>query len=187
MTRPDPVDEPVISSGEPTELPYRPSVGILVVAPDGRVLVGRRLRGAVGTWQPPQGGIDPGETPLEAARRELREETGIVSVEPLGESAGWYTYELPAGLSDPPRWAARFRGQRQRWVAFRFEGSEAEIDLETEHPEFSDWMWVPLAQLPTLGVAFKRPVYERVAAEFASLATAEDDGLSPGPASGARP
>jgi putative (di)nucleoside polyphosphate hydrolase len=187
VTDSDPMDGSVPTTGEAAALPYRPSVGILVLAPDGRILVGRRLRGAVGTWQPPQGGIDPGETPLEAARRELREETGIVSVEPLAESSGWYTYELPAGLPDPPRWAARYRGQRQRWVAFRFRGSEREIDLETDHPEFSEWRWVPLSELPTMGVAFKRPVYERVAAEFASLAKAEDGGVSPGPASGARP
>jgi len=154
----------------PDERPFRPSVGILVFADDGRILVGRRLRGAVGTWQPPQGGIDPGETPLRAALRELQEETGIVSVEPIAESAGWYTYELPSDLPDPPRWAARYRGQQQRWVALRFTGSDSEIDLATDHPEFSAWRWASLAELPTMGVAFKRSVYEQVAAEFAGLA-----------------
>ncbi len=177
MTGPRGVDAPSTGTGSGTEvgLPYRPSVGILLFDSDGRVFVGRRLRGAVGTWQPPQGGIDPGETPLEAALRELEEETSIVSVESLAVSAGWYTYELPAGLPDPPRWAARYRGQRQCWVALRFIGNADEIDLATEHPEFSDWRWASLEELPGMGVSFKRPVYARVAAEFASLAESSTD------------
>lgn len=156
-------------------LPLRDSVGILVFSADGRVFVGRRLRGAIGTWQPPQGGIDPGETPLQAARRELHEETGIRSVSFLAEDDAWLTYELPDDLEHPPRWAERFRGQRLRWFAFRFDGVDAEVDLATDHPEFSAWRWVPLAELPRLGVTFKRPVYARVAETFAPLAASLAD------------
>jgi putative (di)nucleoside polyphosphate hydrolase len=173
------------SGTDRASLPLRDSVGILVFSADGRVFVGRRLRGAVGTWQPPQGGIDPGETPLEAARRELHEETGIRTASLLAEADEWLIYELPDDLEHPPRWAERFRGQRLRWFAFRFDGVDTEVDLATDHPEFSAWRWVPLGELPSLGVAFKRPVYARVAEVFAplaaSLAEAPPGPEAPGP------
>ncbi len=161
--------------------PYRPSVGLCVFSPAGLVWVGRRIRNDGRGWQMPQGGIDDGETPLTAGLRELAEETGIRSVVVLGETADWLTYDLPADLPDPPRWARHYRGQRQKWLALRFLGSEAEIDLATEEPEFDAWRWVPLAEVPELVVPFKRPIYERVVAEFAPFARpVEDEGSRAG-------
>lgn len=149
---------------------YRPSVGCCVFNAGGLVWVGRRVRSGAG-WQMPQGGIDDGETPLTAGLRELAEETGIRSVVLLGETSDWLTYDLPPDLPHPPRWAAEYRGQRQKWLALRFVGSEDEIDLDANnHPEFDAWRWVPLAEVPQLVVPFKRPVYERVAAEFTRFA-----------------
>jgi len=150
--------------------PYRSAAGAAVFGPDGRVFLGRRLRGQVGTWQMPQGGIDAGETPLEAARRELAEETGIIAVSLLAEHPDWLTYELPPDLDPPPRWADRYRGQRQRWFAFRYDGRDADIDLATEHPEFDAWRWATLDEAVAAVVAFKRPVYEALAMAFAPIA-----------------
>jgi putative (di)nucleoside polyphosphate hydrolase len=150
-------------------LPRRPAVGIALFDREGRVFIGRRLRGQAGTWQMPQGGIDEGEAPLDAALRELVEETSISEVRLLGELPEWLVYDLPADTDPMPRWASRYRGQRQRWFAMRFLGSDASIDLATEHPEFDAWRWVPLADTPALVVPFKRSVYERVAEAFADF------------------
>jgi putative (di)nucleoside polyphosphate hydrolase len=158
-----------------SSLPLRPAVGIAVFSHDGRVFVGRRLRGQVGTWQMPQGGIDDGETPLGAALRELEEETGIVDILVLGEIPEWLTYELPTDAPYTPRWASRYRGQAQRWFAVRYLGEDAAIDLRTEHPEFDAWRWVTLAEACELVVAFKRPVYDRVAEAFEVYAQRVDD------------
>jgi len=162
-------------------LPYRPCVGTMVFNGEGRVFVGRRTSGPEQlnadiqhSWQMPQGGIDPGEDPWRAALRELREETNITSVTLLGESRDWLTYDLPPALIGKA-WGGRFRGQRQKWYALRFTGSEAEIDVVHpvgDHAEFVAWRWAALTELPDLVIPFKRQVYAAIVAEFASLAPA---------------
>lgn len=116
-------------------------------------------------WQMPQGGIDAGETPRQAAFRELKEEIGTDRAEILAESAGWLRYDLPADLVGVA-WSRRYRGQCQKWFAMRFTGDDADIDLATDHPEFDAWQWVPPHRLPELIVAFKRQLYLDILAEF---------------------
>jgi putative (di)nucleoside polyphosphate hydrolase len=117
----------------------------------------------------PQGGIDKDELPLDAAWRELHEETGITSAELLAETKGWLIYDLPPDLA-AQLWKGKYRGQEQKWYAFRFTGEESEIDIEGEHPEFSAWKWVDFRRVPELIVPFKRPLYQQVVLEFGHLA-----------------
>ena len=152
-------------------LPLRPCAGILLFNSRGEVFTGRRLGAADHAWQWPQGGIDEGETPREAALRELEEETGIppARAEIVAEAPEWLEYELPADLVGKA-WKGRWRGQRQKWFAMRYLGTDAQIDIQTAHPEFDAWRWMALEEVPALVVPFKRPVYERLAAIFAPLA-----------------
>ncbi|WP_246008373.1 RNA pyrophosphohydrolase [Afifella aestuarii] len=158
---------------------YRPCVGLAVFNADGLVFVGRRTGGEESVssgyaWQMPQGGIDRGETPLEAAKRELYEETAMRSVTLLAESPLWWHYDLPEELCRSV-WKGRYRGQTQKWFAFRFEGNEAEIDIgphDGHKAEFLQWNWERLERTPELIVPFKRDVYERVASAFAGFAAA---------------
>jgi putative (di)nucleoside polyphosphate hydrolase len=128
----------------------------------------------VGTWwQMPQGGIDEGEDHSKAALRELYEETSIRSVSLIREAPGWFKYELPAELV-PTSWGGRYRGQKQKWLAFRFEGDDSEVDVlhpggGKHKPEFSEWRWERLARLPALIVPFKRKVYDEVVAAFSDI------------------
>lgn len=150
-------------------LPYRPCVGIYLFDRRGRVFVGER-DDMPGAWQMPQGGIDKGETPALAARRELWEEVGTTAAELVAETTDWLAYDLPDHLIGRV-WGGRYRGQRQKWFAFRFLGGDGDIALDASgHPEFVAWRWVAPVELPALTVAFKRAVYERVIAEFASVA-----------------
>jgi putative (di)nucleoside polyphosphate hydrolase len=145
---------------------YRPGVGIVLFNRDGRVFVGRRIDTDHEAWQMPQGGIDRDESPRDAALREVREELGTDKVEIIGEAPDLLHYDLPAHLVGTA-WGGEWRGQSQRWFAMRFLGEDADIDLATDHPEFSDWRWAALEDLPALVVAFKREVYARVASHFA--------------------
>ncbi len=145
-------------------LPYRPCVGVMLFDARGRVFVGRRID-TPDAWQMPQGGIDEDETPEAAALRELEEEIGTTKVALAGGTAGWLTYDLPDELVGRV-WGGRWRGQRQKWFACRFLGDDADIRLETGHPEFNAWRWVELDQLTTLIVPFKRAIYAAVVAEL---------------------
>lgn len=153
-------------------LPYRDNVGAVLFNADGLVLVARRAdlpnaEGAAGGWQLPQGGMDAGEDPAVAIFRELAEEIGTDQAEILAEHPRWLHYDLPAELWGKAL-GGKYRGQRQKWFALRFLGSDADIRLDLDpHPEFDAWRWARLAELPGLAVAFKREIYEDLAREFA--------------------
>lgn len=153
-----------------TERRYRPGVGILLFDPAGRAFVGQR-NDAPGAWQMPQGGIDEAENPRAAALRELAEETGVRAAEIVGETQDWIAYDLPAELASR-MWGGRFAGQRQKWFAARFTGTDADIDLDAHEAEFDAWRWVALDELAGLIVPFKRPLYEAVVAELAPFVRA---------------
>ncbi len=151
-----------------TNLPYRLAVGIMLLNRQREVFVGQRIDSTLEAWQMPQGGIDPGETPEQAAWRELGEEVGTNAAEIVAVSKGFHDYDLPADLQGK-LWGGRFRGQRQTWFAMRFTGEDTDINIATPEPEFRAWMWVEPSRLPELIVPFKRPLYEAVMAEFAGL------------------
>jgi len=145
---------------------YRPAVGIMLLNPAGKVFVARRTdMPRMPAWQMPQGGIDKGENPRQAALRELKEEIGTDKVEILGESRMWLKYDLPAELAGGI-WGGRYRGQRQKWFAMRFTGNDRDIDLTTKHPEFDAWKWIQPERLPEVIVPFKRQLYIDILAEF---------------------
>ncbi len=163
-----------------SDLPYRPCVGIALFNVAGHVFLGRRRskdKSSADAWQMPQGGIDPGEAPADAALRELFEETNVSarSVTHLGQTNDWLSYDLPPDLTKKA-WKGRYRGQTQKWFAFGFTGEDREIDIDrpgggAHRPEFDAWRWAPLDDTPALIVPFKRPVYESVASAFAPMTT----------------
>jgi len=158
---------------------YRPNVGVVLFHPDGRVWLGRRSKTPEPhNWQFPQGGVDAGETLEAAARRELTEETGARSVTYLGRTDGWITYDFPEGHGGPKAFRG-WKGQKQVWFAFRFDGQEGEFDLDADgEPEFDAWRWGYLEEAPELIVPFKRAAYDLVAKAFASFAAPKGPGAS---------
>ena len=164
------------------DLPYRPCVGLAVFNKAGQVFVGCRIGGPEHTdaehcWQMPQGGIDQGEDPYEAALRELYEETNIRSIKKLGETEGWLKYDLPPSIVGDA-WKGKYRGQKQKWFALLFTGEDAEIDIQTpggggHKPEFIEWRWDDLERTPQLIIPFKRSVYDEVVRAFRKFAQGE--------------
>ncbi len=158
----------ILTEAQIADLPYRPGVGIMLVNQRGQIFVAQRIDNPGPAWQMPQGGIDEGEEPMQAAWRELMEEVGTDRARYVGESREWLTYDLPIELV-PQIWKGRFRGQRQKWFLFRFLGTDRDINIATEHPEFSSWRWAELEELPALIVPFKRNLYHQLLTEFAPL------------------
>jgi putative (di)nucleoside polyphosphate hydrolase len=151
------------------DLPYRPCVGVMLINKEGQVFVGRRIDQTVEGWQMPQGGIDDGETPAQAVMRELKEEAGTDKAEILREHGDWLAYDLPPHLIGVAL-HGKYRGQKQKWFALRFTGTDADIDLHTHEPEFATWRWVSMDELPKMIVPFKRDIYRKVIAAFKDLA-----------------
>lgn len=152
---------------EIAKLPYRPNVGVMLINADGHVWVGQRSDRHKDAWQMPQGGIDQGEDPRTAALRELEEETGVTAdlVDVVAETDGWLAYDLPVDLV-PEIWGGKWRGQEQKWFLLRFNGTDDQINIDTDHPEFTNWKWLPGDQLVDNIVPFKREVYARVVDAF---------------------
>ncbi|SOC06481.1 RNA pyrophosphohydrolase [Rhodobacter maris] len=150
-----------------TALPYRKNVGIVLMNAERRIFAGQRIDSPGAAWQMPQGGIDAGEKPKEAALRELFEETGVRAdlVEKVAKTEDWISYDLPEELIGQI-WGGKYRGQKQKWFLFRFLGSDSDVNIATEHPEFSVWQWMDPAELIEKIVPFKREVYTRVFTDF---------------------
>ena len=153
---------------KPEDLPYRPCVGLMLINAEGKVFVGRRIDQTVEGWQMPQGGIDKGETPEQAALRELKEEVGTDKAEIARTHPDWLNYDLPAHLVGVAL-HGKYRGQSQKWFAIRFTGKDEDINLFTHEPEFATWRWVGMDELIGLIVPFKREIYGKVVAEFKDL------------------
>lgn len=149
-----------MQAADPASLPWRRGVGVMLANAGGRVFAGQRIDTPGPAWQMPQGGIEKGEAPRDAAFRELEEETGIPArlVEIVAETPDWLRYDLPVEMI-PKIWHGRYRGQEQKWYLGRFLGSDGDVNIATSHPEFSTWCWADPGELPDLIVPFKRAMY----------------------------
>ena len=150
------------------QLPLRIGVGILLLNSENKVFVGKRIDNPQSFWQMPQGGVDKNEDFLQAAKRELKEETGIKSVELIKELNDWLEYDLPKNLLGKI-WEGKYRGQTQKWFIMRFLGKNEEINIKTKNPEFLDWQWINSSELPNISVNFKTNIYKRLGEELKSL------------------
>ena len=148
-----------------TKLPLRIGVGVIVLNNENKVFVGKRKDNPGDKWQMPQGGVDKNENFLTAVKRELNEETSIKNIKIIKELDGWFEYELPKNLLGII-WKGKFRGQKQKWFVARFIGEESEINLKTENPEFIEWKWIKIDELPKVIVDFKKNVYEKLLIEL---------------------
>ncbi len=143
------------------KLPLRSGVGIVLLNNKNKVLVGKRLDNPKDFWQMPQGGIDVNEDYLDAAKRELEEETSIKSVELIKELDGWLKYDLPEELVGKV-WKGKYSGQKQKWFIMKFLGNDSEININTPNPEFLDWKWVEIDKITDLVVDFKLNIYKEI-------------------------
>ena len=150
------------------ELPLRIGVGIVLLNHENKVFVGKRIDNPANSWQMPQGGVDKNEDLLQAAKRELAEETSIKTVEIIKELNEWLTYDLPKNLLGK-LWKGKYRGQKQKWFIMKFLGKNEEINIKTKHPEFLDWKWIKLSKLPSVAVHFKVDIYKKIKEELTSL------------------
>ena len=149
------------------ELPLRLGVGIALLNHENNVFVGKRIDNPANSWQMPQGGVDKNEDLLQAAKRELEEETSIKTVKIMKELNEWQTYDLPKNLLGK-LWEGKYRGQKQKWFIMKFFGKNKEINIKTERPEFIDWKWIKPSDLPTVAVDFKLNIYKKMAKELES-------------------
>ena len=147
------------------ELPLRIGVGIVLLNNENNIFVGRRIDNPKNSWQMPQGGVDPNENFLQAAKRELEEETGIKSVELVKELNGWLGYDLPENLLGKVL-EGKYRGQKQKWFIMKFVGKDNEINVKTKNPEFLDWKWIGASELPSIAVSFKVNLYKKLKKEL---------------------
>ena len=147
---------------------YRRCVGLVVINKDGLVFVGKRIDSNLNAWQMPQGGIENGESPRNAGLREMKEEIGTNNVKLIGEMDNWLNYDIPQKLSSK-LWNGKYRGQTQKWLAFQFLGSDDEININTEDPEFKEWKWEEHKNLVNLAVPFKKDIYKKIINEFSHL------------------
>lgn len=150
-------------------LPYRPCVGVMLLNRQGKVFVAKRIDTMVEAWQMPQGGIDSGEEPENAVYREMMEEIGTRNAEIIHEMDPWLTYDLPEHLIGKV-WKGKYRGQKMKWYLMRYLGQDSDIDLNTHHPEFSEWQWIDMDNLVHSIVDFKRPLYAQLVDHFGPLA-----------------
>jgi putative (di)nucleoside polyphosphate hydrolase len=147
---------------------YRPGVGIVLLNDRNEIFVGRRADVEADAWQLPQGGINRGESPREAALRELVEEIGTEAVDIIAESSRWLYYEVPDEFARKA-WNGRWKGQRQKWFMMLFRGRDSDINVATLQPEFNAWRWVPVGELTALAVSFRRQLYTNVLGEFPTI------------------
>ena len=150
------------------ELPLRIGVGIALLNHENKIFVGKRIDNPTNSWQMPQGGVDGNEDFLQAAKRELEEETSIRSVTVIKELSEWLTYDLPKNLLGK-LWKGKYRGQKQKWFIMKFLGKNDEINIKTKKPEFLDWKWIKPSDLPAVAVDFKVNIYKKLVKELASI------------------
>ena len=150
------------------KLPLRIGVGIILLNDKNNVFVGKRIDNPKNSWQMPQGGVDENEDFLQAAKRELEEETGVKSVKLIKELDGWFKYDLPEYLLGK-LWEGKSGGQKQKWFVMKFLGKSSEINVKTKNPEFFEWKWIELSKLPNIAVHFKVDIYRKIKEELTSL------------------
>jgi len=147
------------------QLPLRTGVGIILLNHENKIFVGKRIDNPKNFWQMPQGGVNQNENFLQAAKRELEEETGIKSIELVKELNEWLEYDLPENLLGKVL-EGKYRGQKQKWFIMKFVGKDNEINVKTKNPEFLDWKWIEASKLPSIAVSFKVDLYKKLKEEL---------------------